>query len=99
MRIVYLDKLLVLIVAICSFPLLAQNNSVVSGIVKNRENGEPLPYASVSLKNHPIGTISNENGEFDFYVPLSKQGDTLSISRSEERRVGKECRSRWSPYH
>ena len=25
---------------------------------------------------------------------------TLSLSyRSEERRVGKECRSRWSPYH
>ena len=24
---------------------------------------------------------------------------TLSGSRSEERRVGKECRSRWSPYH
>ena len=23
----------------------------------------------------------------------------LSLSRSEERRVGKECRSRWSPYH
>src|SRR5256886_4099236 len=23
----------------------------------------------------------------------------LSFSRSEERRVGKECRSRWSPYH
>ena len=23
----------------------------------------------------------------------------LEISRSEERRVGKECRSRWSPYH
>ena len=21
------------------------------------------------------------------------------IDRSEERRVGKECRSRWSPYH
>ena len=24
---------------------------------------------------------------------------TLESSRSEERRVGKECRSRWSPYH
>ena len=24
---------------------------------------------------------------------------TLGILRSEERRVGKECRSRWSPYH
>ena len=23
----------------------------------------------------------------------------ISIVRSEERRVGKECRSRWSPYH
>ena len=25
--------------------------------------------------------------------------DSLSLVRSEERRVGKECRSRWSPYH
>ena len=24
---------------------------------------------------------------------------TLMMNRSEERRVGKECRSRWSPYH
>src|SRR2546429_1732105 len=23
----------------------------------------------------------------------------LALARSEERRVGKECRSRWSPYH
>src|SRR6478672_7748338 len=26
-------------------------------------------------------------------------GDTAQMTRSEERRVGKECRSRWSPYH
>ena len=25
--------------------------------------------------------------------------DPLEVRRSEERRVGKECRSRWSPYH
>ena len=24
---------------------------------------------------------------------------TICAERSEERRVGKECRSRWSPYH
>ena len=24
---------------------------------------------------------------------------TFALNRSEERRVGKECRSRWSPYH
>ena len=23
----------------------------------------------------------------------------MTVKRSEERRVGKECRSRWSPYH
>ena len=29
-----------------------------------------------------------------------KQEEILEyIKRSEERRVGKECRSRWSPYH
>src|SRR2546430_9888592 len=26
-------------------------------------------------------------------------GDTMYVHTSEERRVGKECRSRWSPYH
>ena len=28
-----------------------------------------------------------------------KRTDELAAERSEERRVGKECRSRWSPYH
>src|SRR2546430_17224958 len=27
------------------------------------------------------------------------RGTSVSSTRSEERRVGKECRSRWSPYH
>ena len=27
------------------------------------------------------------------------RGDCAVKTRSEERRVGKECRSRWSPYH
>src|SRR2546426_11209152 len=26
-------------------------------------------------------------------------GEVCGVTRSEERRVGKECRSRWSPYH
>jgi len=26
-------------------------------------------------------------------------GEVYNVGRSEERRVGKECRSRWSPYH
>ena len=33
-----------------------------------------------------------------FYVKFHNVNG-LTKSRSEERRVGKECRSRWSPYH
>ena len=35
-------------------------------------------------------------------VALARERGSLAVSdqlRSEERRVGKECRSRWSPYH
>ena len=34
---------------------------------------------------------------FEDYHELLKED--LDVVRSEERRVGKECRSRWSPYH
>ena len=34
----------------------------------------------------------------DILALIHEQG-SLMLLRSEERRVGKECRSRWSPYH
>jgi len=37
--------------------------------------------------------------EFALVLPDSPLPDTQQRVRSEERRVGKECRSRWSPYH
>ena len=51
-----------------------------------------------------------EKGEMAFLTGHSGAGkstllklialvETVSRGRSEERRVGKECRSRWSPYH
>ena len=41
-------------------------------------------------------------GESDKALPESSETDNNAVNqepRSEERRVGKECRSRWSPYH
>ena len=40
----------------------------------------------------------------DFGIYLGTEEDKVllpkkQVPRSEERRVGKECRSRWSPYH
>ena len=34
-----------------------------------------------------------------FYKKIDEKIYNGSHARSEERRVGKECRSRWSPYH
>src|SRR3712207_6848963 len=33
------------------------------------------------------------------YWRMPEETDKVLRDRSEERRVGKECRSRWSPYH
>src|ERR1039457_533983 len=44
-------------------------------------------------------THTSSAGRCAFYVTQPLQGFALrlNVSRSEERRVGKECRSRWSP--
>ena len=57
------------------------------------------------LENKQIFTFSQRSfatGIAIFLLGLAKKiliADTISPWRSEERRVGKECRSRWSPYH
>ena len=43
----------------------------------------------------PRGSIPRILGDSDKFDQML----TNLVSRSEERRVGKECRSRWSPYH
>ena len=37
--------------------------------------------------------------EIRYLNPVSVDVKKKKYCRSEERRVGKECRSRWSPYH
>ena len=36
---------------------------------------------------------------YDDIMAVEREGVRYSSFRSEERRVGKECRYRWSPYH
>ena len=43
--------------------------------------------------------VDNTNGIYTFLNTGKIQFSNNDIDRSEERRVGKECRSRWSPYH
>ena len=37
--------------------------------------------------------------DMELAARYQNSNDALGQGRSEERRVGKECRSRWSPYH
>ena len=53
-------------------------------------------------ENKEQSTLSEDNlrTTADAYTPLSLMYNLdKNQLRSEERRVGKECRSRWSPYH
>src|SRR3712207_9233649 len=51
------------------------------------------------LRNAGGKFVSNEDVEALAGWPESVGGELAYLPRSEERRVGKECRSRWSPYH
>ena len=47
-----------------------------------------------------ISKIGQKAGINDEYIKFyGNYKAKVNRSRSEERRVGKECRSRWSPYH
>ena len=66
---------------------------------------------SIALINNPKITVTDvakelninrstihRNKELTDRIEKANE-ELLAIKRSEERRVGKECRSRWSPYH
>ena len=54
----------------------------------------PYPWINYLGTQGFFSLISNTAGGYCFYKDAR-----LRRIRSEERRVGKECRSRWSPYH
>ena len=60
------------------------------------DRGVPVRFglANDSKKVNKVQKSSDRIG----ITPISYAGRTFGV-RSEERRVGKECRSRWSPYH
>lgn len=60
--------------------VLSQALQKFSGKVVDKETNEPLPYASIIIKEKPIGTVTNADGEFDFYIPSEYSQDTLMIS-------------------
>src|SRR2546429_2786577 len=60
--------------------------------------GKKVQVPGCSFYEYDLGSRKIPAGRiyFDFATLLRQIG---AGARSEERRVGKECRSRWSPYH
>ena len=77
-------------------------------------NALPLENIPVGTMVHNVELTPGKGGQLARSAGLAAQivategkyatlrlpsGEMRYVLRSEERRVGKECRSRWSPYH
>ena len=66
------------------------------GVIK--ENKDHLFFAIADVAGHGDGAHRLSLVIEKYFIETHKN-DLVALMRSEERRVGKECRSRWSPYH
>ena len=84
------------------------DKAYINGLLKSGQ----LDSARIWLQQHPAALscipelLADESIEMTVRIgldaiieQLAASGELSSLTRSEERRVGKECRSRWSPYH
>ena len=72
---------------------LARNAVDMTGTVTS-EN-----HANADSRNKTLIVYFSQTGNTDGFANIIAEMTGADIFRSEERRVGKECRSRWSPYH
>ena len=79
----------------------AGDPAVVREVNQNYDNADAESFAL-----HDAQLVLARSYGFDSWPKLKAYVDGVTIrrlveavARSEERRVGKECRSRWSPYH
>src|SRR5256886_9410046 len=65
-------------------------------VLRQTVNGKPLVYLDNAASSQ-VPQVVIDRGSI--YLEDEHSNIHRGVHRSEERRVGKECRSRWSPYH
>ena len=81
--------------------------SIISAVqLMNHVDSEKYDVIPVYIGENGVWYTGNALRRIETYTPFdpNKAGIEavaldVTAGRSEERRVGKECRSRWSPYH
>src|SRR5664279_3934767 len=67
-------------------PLVAKDSTIkekakyITGKIVDDETSEPLPFATIALKNKGKGTVTNINGDFGLKITSDFYSDTLSVS-------------------
>src|SRR3712207_8105455 len=74
----------------CALPIFVALPGEVAGRSPAIDHFEPLPDA--------LDGVARRSG-YARHRDAAVRPHRAERARSEERRVGKECRSRWSPYH
>ena len=76
--------------------------SLPGGVTAGVKYFDPYPIAMKKAKGCRLWDLDG-NEYIDYCLSFGPlilgHGHPRVMKRSEERRVGKECRSRWSPYH
>ena len=56
-----------------------ESKLIITGKVEDLR-AQPLPLVNISLKNRPVGTVTNNTGEFILTLPVNYRNDTLCFS-------------------
>jgi hypothetical protein len=52
----------------------------LTGLVTDLSDSTPLAAVNICVVNEPLGTITNENGQFEFIIPKNLAGQTIAFS-------------------
>lgn len=74
-----MNKILVICILLTSWVATAQKLTISAKVI-DKETKEPVIFASIGILGKPIGTITNMQGDFDFYVPIEYRNNNLVIS-------------------
>ena len=56
------------------------DRSLLKGRVTDNRSGKPLPYATIALLETSLGSISNQQGEFSFKIPVDLSDPIMVVS-------------------
>jgi len=74
-----LTALLVILLLICT-RLASQNKIYLSGKIVDHQSNKEIEFANIGIAGKNVGTISNEDGDFELIIPKNLNKDFLVVS-------------------